>query len=420
MDGGIEIRAPREEEFHTAVEVSSLAFGEETSKEDEEAYRRVYPFERSLWAFEAGRLVATSGVFSLELTLPGSVAVPMGGVTWIATLPTHRRRGLLSRLMTAQLADMADRGEMISGLGASEGSIYGRFGYGPATSIVGFSVERPYAEFARASENGGSDATAGRIILLDADQTAVRLPAIYEGLRLRQPGAVSRPQGIWSAHLHDPMSERQGASAMYHAIHETVPGVADGYVSYRVRGNWKGSTALNEVLVVEVLAADPAVYKALWEYVLGTDLCQTVSCGRGRVDEPLRWLLASPRRFAVNELSDFLWLRLLDVPGALATRAYQATGRVVFEVTESFPEHRRACYLLQADQAGASGAGCATTDSQPDLALEIDALSAAYLGGVTFATLAAAGRVRELKTGAIERADAMFSSGSAPFCNTEF
>ncbi len=149
MHDGIEIRALREEEFHANVELSALAFGEEIPKEDEEAYRQAYPFERSLGAFEGGRMVATSAVFSLELTLPGGVAVPMGGVTWIGTLPTHRRRGLLSRLMAAQFADMADRGEMISGLGASEGNIYGRFGYGPATSVVDFSVERPYAAFAR-------------------------------------------------------------------------------------------------------------------------------------------------------------------------------------------------------------------------------------------------------------------------------
>ena len=420
MDDGIEIRAFREEEFHANVELSALAFGEEIPKEDEEAYRQAYPFERSLGAFEGGRLVATSAVFSLELTLSGGVAVPMGGVTWIGTLPTHRRRGLLSRLMAAQFADMADRGEMISGLGASEGNIYGRFGYGPATSVVGFSVERPYAAFARSTEGARSDAGAGRIVLLDAGEAAIRLPAIYESLRLRQPGAVSRPRGIWSAHLHDPLAERAGASGMYHAVHETLLGVADGYVSYRIKGNWEGATARNEVLVVELLAADPAAYKALWGYILGTDLCQTISCGRGRVDEPLRWLLASPRRFRVNELSDFLWLRLLDVPRSLAARAYEATGQLVFEVSEAFPERSERCYSLRVDQTGTPGVESAFTTSAPDLALEIDALGSAYLGGVTFATLAAAGRVQELTTGAIARADAMFSSGSAPYCNTEF
>ncbi len=125
--------------------------------------------------------------------------------------------------------------------------------------------------------------------------------------------------------------------------------------SYRIKGNWEGATALNEVLVVELLAADPAAYKALWNYILGTDLCQTISCGRGRVDEPLRWLLASPRRFRVNELSDFLWLRLLDVPRALAARAYEAADQLVFEVSETFPERSRRCYSLRADRAGTSG-----------------------------------------------------------------
>ncbi len=417
MDG-LEIRPIAEDEFPTAVKLMSVAFAEECTEDDVKAYQASFPFERSLCAFEQGRLVATSAVLSLELTLPGHVSVPMGGVTWIATLPTHRRRGLLRRLMLAQAADMAERGETISGLGASEGNIYGRFGYGPATHFASFRLERARAQFSSPVD----DASAGRITLLDVDEAATRLPAIFDSLRLRQPGTVRRSAGLWQEYFGDPTPNREGAGRMFHCMHETVPGEPDGYVSYRVKEEWSGETPAYEVRVVELVAADLGTYRALWDYIIGTDLATTITCWRGRVDEPLRWLLTDLRQLKVEAVGDFLWLRLLDVPRALEARAYSCPGELVLEVTESFPAGRRARYALRADGpgAGTSAAGCARTKATPDLALAVQALASAYLGGVSFATLAAAGRVQELRAGAIARADAMFHTGAAPYNITEF
>lgn len=204
---------------------------------------------------------------------------------------------------------------------------------------------------------------------------------------------------------------------MFHAKHETVPGVADGYLSYRIREQWEGAIPLSHVLVVELIARDPGVYRALWDYALNTDLCRTISFSSGRADEPLRWLLADPRRFRVDALSDYLWLRLLDAPRALAARAYGARGRLVLEVTDVFPTPSTSRFILS---SGTAGAECAPTKATPDLALGIDSLGAAYLGGVPFAALATAGRVRELRPGALDRADAMFRTSTAPYCVTMF
>lgn len=424
--GDIEIRPIREDEFPAVLALACVAFGEESTEEDAQAYRAAFPFERSLCAFEDGRLVATSAVQSLELTLPGGVAVHMGGVTWIATLPTHRRRGLLRRLMAAQLADMRARGEIISGLGASEANIYGRFGYGPAAHFASFSVERAFASFAAPDDF----ATTGRISYLSDDEAASQLPAIYDGLRLHRPGTISRTPGMWSEFLGDPSANREGAGRMHYCKHETIPGAADGYAAYRVKEEWKGETPGNEVRVVELVASDRHVYRALWSFLLNMDLSQTVTCWRGRVDEPLRWLLADRRRFKVEAMADFLWLRLLDIPRALAARTYEAPGELVLEVTDSFPTPSRTCYLLRAgsggpldttaDTGGLSAAECLPTGKTPDLALDMDMLGAVYLGGVSFATLAEAGKVRELTPGALRHADQMFLSSPAPFSATEF
>jgi predicted acetyltransferase len=358
-------------------------------------------------------MVAISAVYSMGLTVPGDRAIPMGGLTWVATMPSHRRLGLFSRLLAAQLKDMVARGEQISGLGASEGGIYGRFGYGPATHVLSFRVERAHSAFVPSA-----DPAPGRFKILGPDEAASQLPAIYDELRLRLPGTVSRPPEVWLAHLADPPHEREGGTRMFHVMRESPQGVPDGYVSYRVKEDWKGMTPRNVVQVVEVLAGDPRVYAALWRYVLDTDLSHTIRCGRGRVDEPLRWLLADPRGFLVDELADYLWLRLLDVPAALAARRYSAAGDLVLEISDPFPRPLVKRYRLTSSPQAEPE--CSPTSSPPDLALDAGTLGAAYLGGVAFATLAAAGRVRELTPGAVVHADSMFRTSVAPFSATEF
>jgi predicted acetyltransferase len=176
---------------------------------------------------------------------------------------------------------------------------------------------------------------------------------------------------------------------------------------------------MGEVQVIELIARDPDAYRALWEFVLGTDHCQTISCWRGRVDEPLRWLLADPRRLAVNAVADDLYVRLLDIPRALAAREYAAAGELVLEVSEPFPIARNGRFLLSTGGIGA-GAECRPTDRAPDLSLDVDALGAAYLGGVSYTTLAAAGRIRGADRKVLASADAMFSTGIAPYCSTMF
>jgi predicted acetyltransferase len=316
--------------------------------------------------------------------------------------------------VAAQFTEMVNHGEALSALLASEGNIYGRFGYGPATSLVSFSVEQAYAALATPFED------PGRVILLDAEEAAAQLPPIYESLRPLRSGAVSRPSGWWAEYLYDPPRHRESGSEMFHAKHETIPGVADGYVSYRVKDEWEGAIPLSSAIVVELMAEDPLVYRALWDFMLNTDLCRTISFSRGRVDEPLRWLLADPRRFRVDALADHLWLRLLDIPRALAARTYGTPGRLVVEVTGTFPTASAGRFVLEVVPGNGGRAECAPTAASPDLSLGLDSLGAAYIGGVSITALAIGGRVRELTEGAVERADAMFGTTRAPYCITMF
>ncbi len=415
---GFEIRRITEDEWPAALDVMRIAFGEEYTDEDTASFKTAFPFERSLGAFDCSRLVGVSGVYSLQLTVPGGASVPMGGVTWIGVLPTHRRRDVLRSLMRDQFAGMLERGEIVSGLGASESTIYGRYGYGPATSSISFVVERTHSRFSSPPDGVALD--LGGIALLTPEEAAAELPPLYERLRLMQPGATDRPEWFWQAHLADPPHERGGAGRLYHVKRENAAGAADGYAGYRLREKWVKETAMLEVEVVELLAPGHEAYHALWRYLLDTDLTRIVSCHKAHVDEPLRWLLADPRRFDVTACYDNLWLRLLDVPKALSARTYRSPGRLTLEISDPFPSPAVVKLELRVEGSGGLPTHCERTTGAPDLALGVEALGAAYLGGVTFTNLAAAGRVRELRPGALELADAMFSCSIAPFCCTEF
>jgi len=135
------------------------------------------------------------------------------------------------------------------------------------------------------------------------------------------------------------------------------------------------------------------------------------------VDDPLRWQLAEPRRLRTTRHADHLWVRILDVPRALAARSYAAPVDVVFEVHDEFFHDCGGRFRLH---AGTDGTVCERTDAEADLALEAPDLGAAYLGGVRFATLARAGRVFERSPGALAQADAAFAAEPLPYCSTDF
>jgi predicted acetyltransferase len=215
---------------------------------------------------------------------------------------------------------------------------------------------------------------------------------------------------------------RDDAGEMFHAIHEDATGAQDGYISYRIKLAWTSVVPQRELEVVELIALDARAYRDLWGYCLGVDLVDTISFRRGQVDEPLRWLLADARTFQVRGLSDYLWARLLDVPRALAARDYLSPGDLVFELRDDFLPDNSGRYRLhvEAGRGEVGPADCGTDSTDPALALSVADLGAAYLGGVSFRTLAVAGRVKELRPGAVALADSMFAVEASPYCVTMF
>jgi predicted acetyltransferase len=398
-------------EFAAFMRADASSFGIHVTDADVEQDRPYFELDRSLAAIDDGQIVGTGAILSFDLTVPGRRSLPAAGVTWISVLPTHRRRGILSAIMRRQLSDVRERGEPLAILWASESIIYGRYGYGVATTHADYRIDTRHGGFAQDPE------AAGRVRLLDKAAAAEVLPEIYERFRLLQPGALTRPREYWNHYMIDPERWRDGASARFYAVHESDSGVADGFVTYRIKDKWENAFPESRLLVTQLISVTSEARLALWKFCLELDLIAVVEAGSLPADESIRWMLADFRRLRIVNVPDSLWLRLVDIPAALAARGYSTADRLVFGVTDRFCPENSGNYELEGSPQGGQ---CNKTSASPDLTLEVADLSATYLGGVRFGTLSRAFRVRENTPGALQRADLMFSSEVTPWCSQEF
>ncbi|MYQ77757.1 MULTISPECIES: GNAT family N-acetyltransferase [unclassified Streptomyces] len=399
----MEIRPTTDEDFEVFVATVHTAFGQfpEAPVADGGRWWSALEMERGLLAVAPdGKPVGTAAAYSFELTLPGGKPVPAAGVTAVGVVPSHRRRGVLSAMMRHQLAEVRERGEFLSVLLASEARIYGRFGYGPATSTARLTVPRHRAEPAARRGGAAEDGTGSVEVLPRADCGEI-LEAVYDRYRRAQPGALSRPHRWWELGAGQPPVSR---APRYVAVHRDADGTPDGYASY--------STESGTLTVDETIAVDDAAFTALARYALGHDLVSQVVFRHLPPEHPLRWQLADIRAGEVGGHTDWLWVRLLDVPRALTARGWFTDGELVLDVADPFlGEHGR--YLLTVRDGRAE---CVATDRRPDLSLDVRDLGSVYLGGTRPSTLVRAGHIRAHDPAAAARADALFASDLSPHC----
>ena len=397
-----QIRPIREGEFDEAVAVVEAAFGEVVTPEDVQNERRVAELDRSFAAFADGRMIAGAAAYSFRLGVPGG-EVATAGVTSVGVLPTHRRRGLNTALMRRMLDDARERSEPLAALFASEGGIYGRFGFGLGSFSCGMDLETERSAFVRGYT------PSGRVLLHSKEEAFPRILEVYEGVRRTRPGMPVLDERWLEYRLHDHHPEREPAP--FFAVHET-DGAADGYAIYRIKHEWPGSMPRSEVAVSELMATTPQAYADTWRFVLDLDLIHRATAWSRPVDEPLVHLLAEPRRLRLT-VKDGLWARLVDVRAALTARSYAGDGRIVVELRDRFCPWNEGRLSLQ---AAPYEAACGPTDDDADLACDVNVLGAVYLGGTTFRQLWRAGQVQELRPGALARADSLFAWDPAPWC----
>lgn len=404
----IAVRTIERSELEAFSRCQNMAFGRDFRPESLAGREEIFEYDRNLAAVDGSDIVGTAGIFSFEMGVPGG-SLPTAGVTMVSVKPTHRRRGILTDLMATQLQQIAERGEAVAALWASESLIYPRFGYGLASERAGLRLPRAHAVFAEPVSRDGA------LRQVEVSEVTATWPALWASQVGRFPGFVSRPAGWWQRVTRDPEGWREGYTANVYVNFE-VGEELRGYVRYRVKPGWsERELPTGTVKVEDLIARDEEAYRALWQYVCGVDLVETIEAPYRRSDEPLYYLLRDPRRLE-RIVGDALWLRIVDVERALGGRTYAVEGRVAIGVDDSFRPATSGAYVLE---GGQDGARCRRDGVEPELSLSIADLGAVYLGGTRLATLAEAGRVRGTVE-AIRRADLMFQSSVAPWCPMVF
>jgi len=388
-------------EYDAALMSIGQYFGMERNEEGAGRFARLLPIDRMHAAWDDGVVVGGAGAFPFPLSVPGGM-LACAGTTVVGVAPTHRRRGVLRALMRAHIDDAHERGEPLAALWASEETIYGRFGYGPAAFAGEVTIPKEHVAFAVPHERTGTMRIIEREEALDA------FPPVWEALARERPGVFGRSPDWWSGRaLDDPPDRRGGAGPKRFALLE-LDGAPAAYAIYRHQMSWEAGSSTGKVVVVEAIGARREAVADLWRYLLDIDWVASITASLLPPDHPLFFILAQPRR-ARYRSGDGLWVRLLDVGAALSGRTYPEDGEVVFDVRDAFCPWNEGRWKLADGTAE-------RTDAEVDLALDVAVLGSAYLGGVGFAQLAQSGHVEELKPGAIERADGIFRHGLHPWC----
>jgi predicted acetyltransferase len=363
--------------------------------------------DRTVAAFEGDEIVGIGRNYSLELTLPGGAVIPVAGVSWIAVRPTHRRRGILRRMMAYLVEEGARRGECASILTASEGGIYGRFGFGVATRVMAIELARSGAEFAE-------PVTRGRVRMVEPEESLKIAPELFERVRRQRNGAVSRSPVWWAEQWVDKKLEKKRFDVVYE-----LDGRVEGYAVYRVDGTWINGINDKAVSVDDLVAATPDAEAALWQFLCSVDLTNTTTHSHVPIDIELPWRLQDVRQVRTKELGDWLWLRPVDVPVLLSARRYATAERLVFEVRDEMRADGDAAgrFLLE---GGPERAACVRTDESPEIVLDVGALGSITLGTLNASVLARARKVEEHVAGGLAKTDRMFAVERAPHNFTWF
>lgn len=345
---------------------------------------------------EPDTAVATFASWMADLTVPGGQIVPAAAISSVTVAPTHRRRGLARSMMEGELRWAASSGVSVAVLTVSESTLYGRYGFAPAAAAANWRIDAKRAQWI-------GPAASGRIDFISRERWRDVAAQLHDRGRGAMPGEIEMPGGHWDRFagtrpdVEPPFKSR--------AVQYTDPGgVVRGTALYEVEENHDDYTK-STVTITHLYAEDDDAYAGLWRFFVEMDLIGEIRASELSVDEPLLWMI-SDQRAATVTVTDHQYVRILDVPAALGARSYAAAGTFALEVTDPLGISGGR-WLLRTDAAGAATIDPWEGDAPADavtLALGTAELSAAYLGGVSLATLAAAGRVQSSDAAAAARA----------------
>ena len=410
----IEIRHPGDDEMPAFIEALQSGFlerhGDVTRIADE--MRPIWDLDRVWAAVDGDRICGTYRSWATELTVPGGAQLPAAAVAAVTVLPTHRRRGILRAMSAVEHGAIRERGEVFAVLHAAEWPIYGRFGYGPATIEAAWTLDARQAAFH--GERGD-----GRI-RIETPSPEIRdvLKGVFERWRAREPASLRRRDVSWDYDLALVSSAWGDDWKGFLAVHEDAMGTVDGYARYGSgEDRWERGQPQNVLRLDELIALDDAASTDLWRFLAEMDWVGQIKAERRSPSDRLPWTLVNARAASKSGVGDDLWVRIFDLPRALAARTYESEATVVLEVVDAEATGGRSRVALD---AGPDGASCRVTDRSPDLTVDVSAVGAAFLGGTRLRDAVLATGVDEHRSGALADAERLFRTLDEPWCTTFF
>ena len=408
----VEIRVCPPERFVELLKLAEVGFSEDVA-DDQIARVQLIADKERWWApFDGDRIVGTSGIWTMKMRVPGG-ELPTGGITWVTVMPSHRRRGLMSGMMRLMIDDCRKRGEPLAALWAAEAAIYQRFGFGQATQSVNLEAETRSIRFAREWPREGA------CRLLPAGEGLDLVRPVYDAARDRRAGFLARPPEWWVGQLPLVEKDAKGGEAKRLVVYETEDG-PEAYAVYKTKSEWNVRGPGGTLTVEEAIGCTPRGTREIWRYLMEVDLVRTLKTWRLPADHPLFSLVSEPRRLGTT-VGDGLWLRIVDVAPALEGRTYgmdgRGSGRLTLDLRDEYCPWNAGRWTLAVDGGHARAT---RTEDSADIALDANDLASLYLGGVTATAMADAGRVVEMRPGALSLADGLFATALKPWCPQEF
>ena len=397
----ISVRQGTPDDIDAIVQMDGASFGGTMTPDEAADAFSVLDVATFLLATDGDKLVGATADFPFTMTVPGgSLDVP--GVTWVSVEVTHRRQGVLRTLMQHQLSAYRERGVAAAILTASESGIYGRFGYGVASTMRKASIDRRRVRLT-------TPGVSTNVERVSAEVARKQMPAIHERWCAMTPGALSRSAAWWDFLTLDRESGRMGMSERFHLLHP------DGFVNYRLKSDWNDGDPRHLCFITDYVITTPEAHRDLWQVLLGLDLVGTIESWRIPVDDPLRYLVDSGRQVRTVGIGDGVWVRPLDVAAMLSARSYAVEIDAVLEVVD--PMFGDGRFLVR---GGPGGAIATPTDRTPDISFDVAALGAAYLGGMRLTPMCDAGVVRADDPAVVSRLDRALLADREPQHGTAF
>jgi predicted acetyltransferase len=395
----IEIRPPTLDEWPAVCQADARAFGVSCPPDEVEDRLKMHDLGRFRVAFDDGRIVGIASSYAMDVALPGGAIVPMGGVTWVSTAASHRRQGVMRRVVGAVHDDIDARGEPVASLFAAEGGIYEHLDYGIATRVVVNSINSRVARM-----RDEYRAAPGAVRFLDGDEVVPVVSDIWDRFRTLRAGETGRTPAV-QRFLFEQRTKPSGAqSPVAYLAHD------DGYAAYKIEERWNDGHPAHTLHLIELAAVTPEAHAALWQTLLGVDMVGEIRSFNLAPDDPLPFLLENQRTLRTVEVNDGVWVNVRDIPTSFGARTYRTADRIVVEV-----DGKR-----WAIDGGPSGGTCTPVRTRPDLVTSHAWFSSLLYGGVLPSELVAGRRMTARDADVLARADTFFTTSLAPHCQDRY